>query len=377
MAAHGDREVRLERLHPAEVRAAMAEAPIAWLPLGALEFHAEHLPFGTDGFSAQQVAERAARLVGGVVLPWSYLTLGTLHLPWTFRYDAGLVEAALRETLLQLADHGARVVVVHTGHGPLDLNHLIKRVCAEVEAEAPAAAFRAYGLCYLELNAALGAGLGTAWPVAVDHGSILETSWVLAVEPDLVHPDRLPADPAATDILGVYGPNPRDRASRELGERQLEACAALLAERAGRLLAGERLDAFADLRDFVAHYWPEPLELSAGGGPSGSGSTDGATALLLRNPAPVSRYLTGLRVRLDGRELEPEHVSLVNGTVGEAGIAMRASTLGPEAGFYVRRGQTAEVRLPVALTPGRHAVTVELGLAGVATTSLEREVDVP
>ena len=53
-------EVRLERMHPAEVRAAMAVAPIAWLPLGAVEYHAEHLPFGTDGFSAQSIVERAS-----------------------------------------------------------------------------------------------------------------------------------------------------------------------------------------------------------------------------------------------------------------------------------------------------------------------------
>ena len=33
-------EVRLERMRPGDVRDAMAEAPIAWLPLGAVEFHA-------------------------------------------------------------------------------------------------------------------------------------------------------------------------------------------------------------------------------------------------------------------------------------------------------------------------------------------------
>ena len=166
-------EVRLERLHPAEVRAAMAATPIAWLPLGAIEFHAEHLPFGTDGFTAHAVVERAARQAGGVALPWSALTFGTLHLEWTLRYDRELVEAMLRQTIEQLGTHGARVVIVHTGHGPLDLAHLIKRVCAEVEQSGRfGPAFRAYGLCYLELNAALGAGLGTDWPVAIDHGSI-------------------------------------------------------------------------------------------------------------------------------------------------------------------------------------------------------------
>jgi len=364
------REVRLERLLAAEVRSAMADAPVAWVPLGALEFHAEHLPYGTDGFSAQQVVERAARSVGGVVLPWSALTMGTLHLEWTFRYDSELVAATLRQTLLQLAAHGARVAVVHTGHGPLDLAHLIKRVCAEVEQDPDVGpGFRAYGLCYLELNAATGAGLGTDWPVAIDHGSILETSWVMAMEPDLVDLDRLPEDPTASDIVGVYGPNPRDRASAALGQAQLDACAALLAKRVGKLLDGGRIDTMADLRVFVERYWPEPPQLS------GRPGDPGAAAIMLTNRAPVSRYLTSLDVVLDGQGLDPAALSLVNATVGEAGSLMPASSLRPEAGFYIRRGQSAELRLPAAVPAGPHRVEVELGLAGVASRRIEQEVD--
>ena len=33
-------EARLDRLRPAEIAAAMASAPIAWVPLSALEYHA-------------------------------------------------------------------------------------------------------------------------------------------------------------------------------------------------------------------------------------------------------------------------------------------------------------------------------------------------
>ncbi|MBA3234731.1 MAG: creatininase family protein, partial [Chloroflexi bacterium] len=186
-------EVRLDRLRPAELDVAMARAPIAWIPLGALEFHASHLPFGTDGFTGQGLLERAAAQVGGVVLPWSYLTIGTLHFPWTFRYDPVLVAASVLATLRQVAAFGARVAIVHTGHAPLDLVHLLKRTCAEAEAEI-GRGFRAYGLTYLELNATLGTGLGTDWPVAVDHGSILETSWMLALEPELVDLATLPDD---------------------------------------------------------------------------------------------------------------------------------------------------------------------------------------
>ena len=44
-------EVRLERLRPDEIDTALARAPIAWVPMGALEYHAPHLPNGTDGFT--------------------------------------------------------------------------------------------------------------------------------------------------------------------------------------------------------------------------------------------------------------------------------------------------------------------------------------
>ena len=226
------------------------------------------------------MVERAAQVAGGLVLPWSALTMGTLALPWSLRYDRELVERSVRATIEQAAAFGARTVVVHTGHGPLDLIHLIKRVCAEVETAAPGGPdYRAYGVCYLELNAANGVQLGTEWPVAIDHGAVIETSWVLAVAPDLVRLDRLPEDPDG-EMLGVYGPNPRKRASAALGEAQVAGCARLLAERATRMLAGEHIDQLDDLRGFVREYWPEPLELDGRAGAAG----EGEGALTLRNP---------------------------------------------------------------------------------------------
>ncbi len=238
----------------------MARAPIAWIPPGALEFHAEHLPNGTDGITGQGLLLRSAERLGGVVLPWSYLTLGTLALPWSFRYDATLVAEALRQTLRQLPAHGVQLAVVHTGHGPLDLDHLIKRVSAEVEADG--IGLRAMGLCYLELNATLGTGMGTDWPVAVDHASTMESSWLSALEPELVATDRLPDDPGAS-VLGVYGPNPRFTVDADRGEAQLDAAAALLADRAAAVLRGADVDPFEDLRSFVERYWPERLVLAA------------------------------------------------------------------------------------------------------------------
>ena len=356
-------EVRLERLRPDEIAAAMERAPIAWVPLGALEFHAPHLPDGTDGMTAHGVLVNAARRLGGVVLPWSYVTMGTLALPWSFRFDPGLVADVLRGTLSQLPDHGVRLAVVHTGHAPLDLIHLVKRVCAEVEAEEPRLA--AIGLCYLELNAALGTGLGTDWPVAVDHGSTMETSWIAALEPDLVAVDRLPDDPDAT-IVGVYGPNPRFTADRGRGAAQIDAAAALLADRAAARLRGEPLDPLADIRTFVERYWPEQLVLAGRAGEPGDAG--GGPAILLTNPGPVSRYLAGLRLRIDGDPVPASALELVNATVGEVGVPVAVADLGPERGFYVRRRQTAELRMAIPLGRGSHDVDLRLLLAGVVET---------
>jgi hypothetical protein len=52
-----------------------------------------------------------------------------------------------------------------------------------------------------------------------------------------------------------------------------------------------------------------------------------------------------------------------------------ASTLGAEHGFYVRRQQTAELRLPIAVTPGSHRLDIRLGLAGVSETRESRSIE--
>jgi creatinine amidohydrolase len=360
-------EVRLERLRPAEVDAALARASVAWVPLGALEFHAPHLPIGTDGFTAHGLLTQAAERVGGVVLPWSYLTLGTLRFPWSLRFERALVEGALRDTLVQLADDGVRVLVVHTGHAPLDLIHLIKRVCADVEGARPGV--RAYGLCYLELNAALGTGLGTDWPVAVDHASTMETSWLQALEPSLVDVTTLPEARDAT-ITAVYGPNPRVTADARRGAAQLDAAATLLAERVASLLAGGTLDPQADLRGFVERYWPEPFVLGA------LASTDGASTITITNPGAVSRYVSGLSLAVDGEPVPGDGLRLVNPTPGEMHEPVLVTDLGAETGFYIRRQQTAELRLPGRLGPGPHRVHLTVGLAGVTERVSDEVVEV-
>jgi creatinine amidohydrolase len=358
-------ERRYERLRPAELRAIAEQAPLAYVPLGPLEFHGEHLPTGVDWFTSRALCLRAAERSGGVVLPPLYLVSGCLDLPFTLSFSMELVADWIRATIDQLVARGFRAVVVMTGHGPLDLNHLIKRVCAEAEAGHEGLA--AYGLCWLELNAARLTEPETGASTTVDHAGTIETSWMLELEPELVALDRLADDPDATH-LGVYSRNPRFTASQEYGHEQIEAAAALLGARARALLAGERQDTYADLRNFVRHGWSERPLLRGRAGPS--------AALILHNPGASSRYISSIGLQIDGRPVDLERVTLVNRSAGETGVPVRAAELGAEHGFYVRRSQDATIELgdgPVA--PGEHDVVLEIGLGGVTSLLVEGPVE--
>ena len=357
-------ERRYERLHPAELEALVAAAPIAWVPVGTLEFHGPHLPFGVDAFEAHGLLCRAADRAGGVVLPPTYVACSCLDMPYTLSFSHEAVALTVRETVDQLAGRGFRAVVVLAGHCPLDLVHLLKRVCAE--AAAGRAGLATYGCCWLELNAAELTGPVEGEPRVVDHAAMVETSWMLALEPELVALDRLADDPDAAHA-GIYGRNPRFTASADWGRSTIDAAATLLADRARGLLAGAAVDDLADLRRFVAYCWPEPLTVTA------ATADDAGTTVALHNPGRASRYLSGLETTVDGERIDPARVELANHSPGETGTPVTAAALGPEAGFYIRREQTATLRLP-ALAPGEHALRLEIGLGGVDALVVEERV---
>lgn len=65
-------EVRFDRMVTAHVVARRNECSLAYLPVGCLEWHGSHMPFGTDYLTVTHIAEQAARRYGGVVFPPLY-----------------------------------------------------------------------------------------------------------------------------------------------------------------------------------------------------------------------------------------------------------------------------------------------------------------
>jgi creatinine amidohydrolase len=219
-----------EELTPTEFRQRLAEAPIAYLPLGTLEWHGEHLPLGSDGLQAKHFFEILAREVGGIVQPMLFLGPDTREQVDGFDYygmDRGnfvtgekyqytrqqLAGSAywvsdstfttiIDATLKQLARAGFKIVVAH-GHGPS--TNFVQRHADEFEIKYDIQLFNCWGHQDAE-------GLG----IMVDHAAMNETSLVMALRPELVHMEYLPADTTQWPV-GVGGRDPRLFASPELG----------------------------------------------------------------------------------------------------------------------------------------------------------------
>src|SRR3954467_12876690 len=69
---HDMRTVQFELLRPAEIIAERERFPVVFQPLGPLEWHGPHLPYGTDPVHAETVSRRTAQAMGGVVIPTLY-----------------------------------------------------------------------------------------------------------------------------------------------------------------------------------------------------------------------------------------------------------------------------------------------------------------
>ena len=64
--------VQYEEMFPHEFEAALAKFPVAYVPVGSLEWHGRHLPYGNDALKAHGILVRTAHKYGGVVVPPTY-----------------------------------------------------------------------------------------------------------------------------------------------------------------------------------------------------------------------------------------------------------------------------------------------------------------
>jgi creatinine amidohydrolase len=236
-----DREVRWDYLLPKEFEQAVAETPVCYMPMGTLERHGSHLPFGLDAMKAHGCCIRAAQQHGGVVLP--PLHWGT-HGWWAEDYrrnlDVGpgrhqargsvyLHEGLLVNLLLSMFREveyaGFRVIVAMTGHYPHEQENALKGAAEIHMANSRTQPMKIWALSEGELSGEVEVGR--------DHAGKWETSLLWALHPDLVKIDRCP-DPDTGEFL--WCSRTALEASQELGEKTIAYIADRLGQQAAKLL---------------------------------------------------------------------------------------------------------------------------------------------
>lgn len=225
------REVRLERMRPAEIDRAMAACPVLFQPLGTIEWHGVHNLVGLDAVKAHHLCVRAALRGGGLVAPALYGGVGGLEdQPHTFIMEPeddihsvllrSWVDRLCREAVRQ----GFRAIIILTGHYGAAQQVVVRDLAVR--------ASRILGVPVLgtpEYILALDEGyLG-------DHAAWGETSLMMYLDPESVDLTRLGEPPHQ----GVGGRDPRE-ATRADGERLAEAIVSRLAALAASMPTWDR-----------------------------------------------------------------------------------------------------------------------------------------
>lgn len=181
-----------------------AGAPV-FLPLGATEQHGPHMAMNVDVVLPTAVCERVARMVGGLVapaLPYGYKSQprsgGGEQFPGTTSLDANTFSLVVRDVVRGLGHNGVRRLVIVSGH--------YENIWPAVEGlDLGLRELRRDGVAGMEVmrleywdfvrRETLDKLFPDGFPgTELEHASLLETSLMLLVRPDLVDMSKVPSD---------------------------------------------------------------------------------------------------------------------------------------------------------------------------------------
>jgi creatinine amidohydrolase len=229
--------IRFEESVPKQVAALVERSPIAYVPLGALEWHGEHGPQGLDGVKAHHICERAAEQTGGVVFPTIFWgAFDTMPFPFTFHFERKHLESLVHQLLPQLSDWGFEAIVLLTGHYPPPQIKMLKDACRSLNGQG-----RAISLGTPEM------GFATDIDYFGDHAGMWESSIMLAIQPDWVDLSAMPGGLSVMERLtryGTMGKDPTSRASAEKGRAAIDHIVTGLSNAVRRVMADQNDDAF-------------------------------------------------------------------------------------------------------------------------------------
>jgi len=236
-------EVRYVYLRPEVIRKKREACPVAYIPIGTIEWHGLHNPVGLDTLKAEQLCIRCAQAGGGLVFPALFYgenreealmeanagdkeeisaayglppeNFAPGYMGYSVKEQSDAYLRLLVHILHEVRSLGFKVAVFSPGHYPL--LDFARAACAlfhqtvkhDKRGMCIAWAFTGYEL------------VKDVYEYAGDHAAYWETSLLLALCPGLSDLSVLPED-RDERLVGVGGLPPQD-ATAEFGEKMTRA----------------------------------------------------------------------------------------------------------------------------------------------------------
>lgn len=140
-------EVRAQFLRPGELLSILDKFPVAFQPLGTLEWHGRQNPLGCDALKAEKLAVEVAKQIGGVVMPPIYFATDTYRnrglgmglgmdstagfkLPGSFYpMDGAMYTNLIINACQNYLDRGFKFVILISGHNGISQTIAINQAC--------------------------------------------------------------------------------------------------------------------------------------------------------------------------------------------------------------------------------------------------------
>jgi creatinine amidohydrolase len=225
------RTVKYEEMLPHEFEEALQRFPVAYVPVGSLEWHGRHMALGNDSLKAYGILLKTAEKFGGIVVPptyWGHMKM----------YDKpcshpGIppeaVDALFTAIFQGLVVTGFKVVIGVTGHDVDEQLDSLQKAADSINADGTAIGFAMKEGDLYDLEGEI-----------MDHAGYWETSILMYLRPELIDLERIKHEDLTTETghraAGILGRDPRTDASPALGDLFVNRMADNIGRKAEELL---------------------------------------------------------------------------------------------------------------------------------------------
>ena len=174
--------MNLAEMNWQQAQAAFAKTNLAIVPTGAVEVYGPHLPLGSDGIVAQDLARKLAERVGAVVTPLVPVgdSRSLLSFPGTITVSPASFRSYIKDLCASLTRWGIKRILFINGHAgnvaPVN----------DLGLELAASGVRVAQVDYWRVIATMAPEILETGALANRHAGEIGTSVLLAVRPDLV-----------------------------------------------------------------------------------------------------------------------------------------------------------------------------------------------